>query len=87
MRYATSPTTASHQARSLRIGRCARCHASVLSADEHYGDGAGLVHAACVAAPQNPDRELRPAVAQTPRRTRRLPTAPGRPAQVATAIR
>jgi hypothetical protein len=81
MRYPTSQTAAARQPRSLRIGRCARCHASVVAADEHYGDGAYLVHAACVAASEDSDHH--PPALQQPRRTRRLAPATGRKAQVA----
>jgi hypothetical protein len=35
------------QARSRRIGRCARCHAPVLADEEHYDAGTGVVHGAC----------------------------------------
>ncbi len=35
---------------SRRSGRCARCHAPVLSDDEHYAEGGELVYGACANA-------------------------------------
>lgn len=47
MRYVITPTSSSSQPRSRRIGRCALCHAPILSDEDHYGDGSALVHGAC----------------------------------------
>jgi hypothetical protein len=86
MRYTTSqPAAAACQARSLRIGRCARCHASVLAADEHYGEGSTLVHAACVAQPSEAGSDRPPRSIQQPRRTRRQAAMASRTTPVATA--
>ncbi len=82
MRYAAAYPPAARQARSLRIGHCARCHAPVLAVEEHYGDGPNLVHGACGSQPLDPgDRApagpLRPAAAaQQARRTRRVAGLP-----------
>lgn len=76
MRYATSQPVAACQARSLRIGRCARCHAPVLSGEEHYGSGQALVHGACGLQSLDPPGDPRIA-AQRPRRLRRRTTASG----------
>lgn len=51
MRYASAQSFASDQARSRRIGRCARCHAPVLADEDHSGSGEALVHGACAAQP------------------------------------
>jgi hypothetical protein len=80
MRYAAAYPPAHRQARSLRIGHCARCHAPVLADEEHYGEGPDLVHGACGSQPVDPgDRlgavPLRPAVQQA-RRTRRVAGLP-----------
>jgi hypothetical protein len=48
----TVQTADARQARSRRIGRCARCHAPVLADDEHYGEGEAVVHSTC--APRRP---------------------------------
>jgi hypothetical protein len=47
MRYATVDPSSAGQARSRRVGRCARCHAPVLADEEFYGHGAAIVHGAC----------------------------------------
>ena len=75
MRYAAAP----RQARSLRIGHCARCHAPVLADEEHYGEGPDLIHGACGSQPAAPgDRApaapLRPVVHQA----RRIPCPTGK---------
>jgi len=54
MRYATAYPSVACQARSRRIGRCARCHAPVLSDEEHYADGDAVVHSACLTQPIGP---------------------------------
>jgi hypothetical protein len=61
MRYATAHDSAFGQARSRRIGRCARCHAPVLADEEHYGRGDQLVHGACGAQPVAPAAARPPA--------------------------
>ena len=80
MRYAAAYPPAPRQARSLRIGHCARCHAAVLADEEHYGDGPDLVHAACGSQPVDPGDRVpaglpRPAVQQA-RRLRRVARLP-----------
>lgn len=77
MRYTTSQPASACQARSLRIGRCARCHAPVLSGEEHYGSGQALVHGACRTQSLDPAGDVRTAAAQQPRRLRRRTTATG----------
>jgi hypothetical protein len=79
MRYATISPSASRQARSRRIGRCARCHAPVLADEEHYGTDAALVHGACRADSVDADEQGRSttptasrSAAQQARRTRRV---------------
>jgi hypothetical protein len=68
VRYATIDPSSAGQARSRRIGRCARCHAPVLSDEEFYGHGAAIVHGACGAQPPGPTDEPRtPMAAARPR--------------------
>lgn len=73
MRYATLHPATARRAASRRIGRCARCHAPVLSDEEHYGNGAALVHGACGAQPIDDLKVPAPAGPPLPqvRRTRR----------------
>jgi hypothetical protein len=80
MRYAAAYPFAPRQARSLRIGHCARCHAPVLADEEHYGAGPDLVHGACGTQPLDagdraPAAPLRAATQQV-RRTRRVAGLP-----------
>jgi hypothetical protein len=78
MRYATLSASAAREARSRRIGRCARCHAPVLAEDEHYGEGQAIVHGACGSEPptsgHDPGPEAR--VAPAARRIRRMAVSP-----------
>jgi hypothetical protein len=82
MRYATAHDPVFGQARSRRIGRCARCHAPVLADEEHYGRDDQVVHGACGAQPAGPSppapaaaRRAGLAVTRPPRR----PPIAGRP--------
>ena len=86
MRYTSAQSFASGQARSRRIGRCARCHAPVLADEDHYGSGEALVHGACGAQPieqAEPAASIappadRPVTIQSARPTRRLAARGGR---------
>ena len=80
MRYPTLTPSAGREARSRRIGRCARCHAPVLAEDEHYGEGQAIVHGTCgselatTTAAQDPCPETQPALPA--RRMRRIAGSP-----------
>ncbi|HEU0316003.1 MAG TPA: hypothetical protein VFR49_01670 [Solirubrobacteraceae bacterium] len=87
MRYATLSPSASRQARSRRIGRCARCHAPVLADEEHYGTDAALVHGACRADAIDTDGQARSAGQQATPRAAAQQAAPHSAAQQARRTR
>jgi hypothetical protein len=95
MRYASAQSFASGQARSRRIGRCARCHAPVLADEDHYGSGEAVVHGACAVQPLDqagPAAAIAPPVDRTlaiqaARTARRLAACAGRHPRAAAVTR